>query len=89
MAAAKAIATAFKSTPCAHPFGQPTCIAKNRARLAITPTTAAVTPVSAVVNANFPCVLSINGAPARIKIKEGKKVNQVTTRAAMTPDSTA
>ena len=55
---------------------------KNRARLAITPTTAAVMAASGAVKWSLPCVDSTNGPPARMKMKDGKKVNQVTSSAA-------
>jgi len=41
----------------------------------MTPTTAAVMPVSGAVNLRLPCVVSISGAPRKIKIKLGRKVN--------------
>src|ERR1022692_912218 len=46
---------------------------------------AAVTPVSGAVNRTCPCVDSMNGPPARINTKLGRKVNQVTVAAAKAP----
>ncbi|MNN82612.1 hypothetical protein D3C81_1995620 [compost metagenome] len=51
----------------------------------ITPTTAAVMPVSGAVNLSSLWVDSTNGPPARMKRKDGRKVNQVTRAAANAP----
>ena len=51
----------------------------------MTPTTAAVMAVSGAVNCRFLRVDSMKGPPARMKMNEGKKVNQVTTVAASAP----
>ena len=53
----------------------------------MTPTTAAVMPVSGAVNLRLPCVDSINGPPSRMKKNDGRKVKKVTTVAAAAPDS--
>ena len=45
------------------------------------PTTAAVIAFNGAVNDSFPWVVSIKGAPIKIKIKLGKKVKNVTTPA--------
>ena len=71
----------------ANPFGQKICDAKNKAKLIITPTTAAVIALSGAVSFKLLCDDSINGAPTNIKIKEGKKVKKVTTQAAIMADS--
>ncbi len=69
------------------PSGQNTCQAKNTARLRITPTTAAVIPVSGAVNCRFPCVDSTSGPPRRMKRKDGRNVNKVATTAPRQPAS--
>ena len=66
-------------------FGKSKCCAKNSAKLIITPTTAAVMAVSGAVSLRLFLVDSINGAPTKIKINEGKKVKNVTTQAAAMP----
>jgi hypothetical protein len=53
----------------------------------MTPTTAAVMPVSGAVNFRLPCVDSMNGAPIRMKKNDGRKVKNVTTVAATAPES--
>ena len=50
--------------------------------MAITPTTAAVTAASGAVSLRLPRVDSTHGPPARMKINDGKNVNQVATQAA-------
>ena len=67
-----AAATASKRPPL--PAGHSTCQAKKRARLTITPTTAAVMPVSGAVKRRSPCVDSISGPPRRTKQNDGRKV---------------
>src|SRR5438445_189610 len=69
------------------PSGQKTCQAKNAARLRITPTTAAVMPVSGAVNCRLPCVDSTSGPPRRMNRKEGRKVKNVATAAPAHPAS--
>ena len=51
----------------------------------MTPTTAAVMPVSGAVKCSWPCVLSMNGAPSRMNRNDGRNVKNVTTVAASTP----
>ena len=53
--------------------------------MAITPTTTAVMALSGAPKRRSPRVASTRGAPARMKPKEGRKVNQVTTPAAAAP----
>lgn len=48
----------------------------------MTPTTAAVIAESGAVNAMRPCVVSMSGAPSRMKTNDGRKVNHVATQAA-------
>ena len=67
------------------PCGQSTCQAKNSARFRITPTTAAVMPVSGALNLRSPWVVSMNGAPMKMKTNEGRKVKNVATSAPATP----
>ncbi len=57
------------------------CSAKYAARLAMTPTTAALIPVSAADSAWFPRSFSTDGAPTRMNKKEGTNVAQVVIRA--------
>src|SRR3546814_11497181 len=52
-------------------------IPNQTARLRITPTTAAVIAESAADNARLPRSRSMNGAPAKIHRKHGRKVTQV------------
>ena len=47
----------------------------------MTPTTAAVMPVSGAVNLILPCVVSINGAPRKIKTKLGRNERRDDERA--------
>ena len=47
----------------------------------MTPTTAAVMPVSGAVNLSCPCVVSTSGPPARMKRKLGRNVKNVATHA--------
>ena len=51
----------------------------------MTPTTAAVMAVSGAVNFRLPCVVSTSGPRSRMKMNEGRKVNQVTRLAATAP----
>src|SRR4051812_37834711 len=74
--------------PC-KPCGQNTCKAKKTARLPMTPTTAAVMPVSGAVKCGCRCVVSMNGAPTKMNTNDGKNVNQVATVAPVIPESTA
>ena len=53
----------------------------------MTPTTAAVIPVSGAVNRNWPCVVSISGPPARMNRKLGRNVKYVATHAPAMPAS--
>src|SRR3546814_4730543 len=53
------------------------CIPNQTARLRITTTTAAVIAESAADNARLPRSRSMNGAPAKIHRKHGRKVTQV------------
>src|SRR5512144_1647692 len=70
-----------------QPCGHSTCHAKNTARFTITPTTAAVMPLSGAVNRSWPCVDSISGAPARMNKKLGRNVKNVATVAPAMPAS--
>ena len=72
-----------------NPSGQKICIAKNAAKLTITPTTAAVIAVKGAVNFKLFWVDSINGAPIKININDGKKVKNVTKIAAIVADNKA
>ena len=60
------------------------CSPKYTARLAITPTTAAVMPASAAVSERLPRSRSTYGAPRKMKTKHGTKVTQVVSSAAST-----
>jgi tetratricopeptide (TPR) repeat protein len=71
------------------PCGQSTCQPKNSARFRITPTTAAVMPVSGAVNFRSPWVDSTSGAPARMNRKLGRKVKKVATAAPAKPASSS
>ena len=53
----------------------------------MTPTTAAVIPESGAVNRSWPCVVSINGPPARMNRKLGRNVKYVATHAPAMPAS--
>ena len=53
----------------------------------MTPTTAAVMPVSGAVNRSWPCVVSTSGPPARMKKKLGRNVKYVATQAPAMPAS--
>ena len=68
------------------PFGQKICAPKKTAKLTITPTTAAVMAVKGAEKFTFFWLDSINGAPTKIKINEGKKVKNVTAQAANIAD---
>ena len=57
---------------------------KNKAMLAATPTTAAVIATRSAVKWALPWVDSTSSSPARMKMNEGRKVNQITTVAAST-----
>src|SRR5215831_20120347 len=83
--AAMPTAAENQSKPPLQPSGQSTCQAKKTARLTITPTTAAVIPVSGAVNLRSPCVVSTSGPPSRMKTNDGRKVKKVTTVAAVAP----
>ena len=61
------------------------CTAKKRARFAITPTTAAVTPVSAAASEWLPRSRSTYGAPRKMKTKQGTNVTHTTSSDARTP----
>ena len=63
------------------PKGRATAAIKNTARLAMTPTTAAVTAAKGAVSLRLPRVDSTQGPPAKIKTNDGKNVNQVATHA--------
>ena len=63
--------TAKRSMP---PLGRITLCPNQTARLSTTPTTAAVTPVSAAWRRWLPAMASMNGAPAKMKKKQGRKV---------------
>ena len=67
------------------PFGHKTFLAKNIARLIITPTTAAVTAESGALNLRSPLVASTPGPPKKINKNDGKKVNNVATDAPAKP----
>lgn len=71
------------------PFGQKICTAKNKAKLTMTPTTAAVMAINGAVSFTLSCVDSINGAPKNIKTNEGKNVKKVTTHAAKIAENNA
>ena len=78
-AASRAITAAGHSKVPDQPCGQSTCQAKNRARLTITPTTAAVMPVSGAVNFSSLWVDSTSGPPAKDeqeRRQEGKPGDQ-------------
>ena len=81
----RAISAESQSKRPAKPCGHSTWYAKNTARFRITPTTAAVMAVSGAVNLSWPCVDSMTGPPARMKMKDGRKVKKVTTQAATVP----
>src|SRR5450755_4886394 len=85
-AAAMPISAETTSKLAAKPEGHSTCQAKNTARLAMTPTTAAVMPVSGAVSRKLPCVDSMKGPPSRMKKNDGRKVKKVTTAAAAAPE---
>ena len=70
---------------CGSPPARNTCPPKNTARLAITPTTAAEIAVSGAVMRTLPRVDSTSGPPARMKTKDGRKVNRVATAAPAAP----
>ena len=72
--AATAISTAGTSDVPPRPCGQNVCCAKNTASEPMTPTTAAVMPVSGACSLSDCRVLSMNGAPAKIIRKLGRKV---------------
>src|SRR5712671_2775335 len=74
------IAESHSKAP-AKPLGQSTCQAKNSARFTITPTTAAVMPVSGALNFRLPCVVSTKGAPMKMKMNEGRNVKYVAVSA--------
>src|SRR6478735_1783387 len=60
------------------------CTPKKTARFAITPTTAAVTPVSAAARVRFSRNRSTYGAPRKMNRNDGTKVTQVTRSDAIT-----
>ena len=64
------------------PAGHSTGPAKNTARLAITPTTAAVIAVSGAPRRRSSRLASTRGAPARMNPNDGTKVNHTVTRVA-------
>src|SRR5687767_4991448 len=63
--------------------GQKTCQAKKTARLAMTPTTAAVIAVSGATSRASSRELSTSGPPAKMKRNDGRKVKKVATHAPM------
>ena len=69
------------------PAGRSTGWAKNRAKLTITPTTAAVIAVSGAPRRRSSRLASTRGPPQRMKPKLGKKVNHTTTNEASTAPS--
>ena len=79
------MSAATQSNRPSKPCGHQTWYAKNSARLTITPTTAAVMAVNGAVKFTLPWVDSTSGQPARMKMNEGRKVNQVTSVAAKAP----
>jgi len=56
---------------------------------ATAPTTAAVMPASGATKRSSPCVVSMKGAPSRMKKKLGRKVKNVATTAPATPAAAA
>src|SRR5262245_36623981 len=87
MTASAAMAAEIQSGDWPKPAGQNTCNAKYTARFAITPTTAAVMAVSGAFNNRRPRLASTNGAPAKMKMNDGRKVKKVTTDAPANPAS--